>query len=270
MSKLSPESFFLTEDFRIYLKIWAKARGRGEYRKIAQVLGMHSTLISQILNGRKCFTEEQASRLCAYMKLNLLETDYFLKLVQIERAGSEQLKETFLRHLHEIRELAGEVKSWVAQSKTLSVNDRALFYSSWQYGVVRLLTSIEGYRTQEAIATKLNLPISRVQEILDFLVSRGLCVVSKGQYVRTEKNTHIESRSPLAVRHHQNWRAKSVVLHERQVDGDMGFTAPVALSKKDFPKVRVILLKAISEISTLIEDSRAEELAYIGIDWLKL
>ena len=70
-------------DFRPYLRAWARAKGRGEFRKISMALKMHTTLVRQVLNGRKCLTEEQASRLCGYMGLNSLETDYFLKLVQI-------------------------------------------------------------------------------------------------------------------------------------------------------------------------------------------
>jgi hypothetical protein len=48
------------------------------------------------------------------------------------------------------------------------------------------------------------------------------------------------------------------------------FTAPISLSKKDFVKVRSALLDMISEISKIVEKSPCEELAYLGIDWMKL
>lgn len=270
MGKHLPETLFAMDDYRDYVREWARARGRGEFRKISVALGMHTTLVSQIFRGRKCLTEEQASKFCEYMKLNTIESDYFLKLIQIERAGTEQLRLVYKRHLAQLRDLANEVKTRVPSPKALTEADRALFYSSWQYSLVRLLTSMEPYQTVENVARRMNLSISRTQEILSFLTSRGLCQESKGRYVRTEKNTHVEAGSPLAIRHHQNWRAKSVELQERMSSNDLAFTAPVSISREDIPKVRSVLLEAISEISKIVANSEAEEVIYLGIDWLKI
>jgi len=270
MSKLSSEPLFAMTNYRTYLEAWARAKGRGEYRRISETLSMHTTLVSQILNGKKCLTEEQASKLCDYMRLNPLETDYFLKLVQIERAGSEQLKIIYNRHLKQIRNQANEIINRVPESKELTEQDRAIFYSSWHYSIIRLLTMIKGKQTAEEISVYLELPISRVQEILSFLVSRGLCNLVNGRYVRTEQNTHVEARSALATRHHQNWRTKSLELHEKMSSDDLAFTAPISMAKKDISKVRKILLEAILEISNLVEASPSEEVLYLGIDWIKM
>jgi uncharacterized protein (TIGR02147 family) len=205
------------------------------------------------------------------MGLNALETDYFLKLVQIERAGLESLKEVYRRHLEQLRLQANEAKSRVPEAKDLSTQDRAIFYSSWQYSMVRLLTSIERFQTPTEISRYLNLSVSRVGEILDFLTSRGLCKEMRdGKYERTERNTHVEARSPLAVRHHQNWRNKSIELQERMTSNDLAFTAPLSVSQKDAQKVRSVLLDAISEISKIVEKSPAEQVVYLGIDWIKM
>lgn len=270
MGKHQSESIFSLDDFRSYVKAWARARGRGEFRKISQALGMHTTLVSQVLHGRKCLTEEQAVNLCGYMSLNPLETDYFLKLVQLERAGTVHLKNLYQRHLRQIQSQANEVKSRVPESKELSEQDRALFYSSWQYSFVRLLTSIESFQTTEKIAFRLNLSVSRTQEILDFLTSRGLCNEDRGKYRRTGKNTHVESQSPLAVRHHQNWRTKSLELVEMMTPDDLAFTAPVSIAKRDIEKVRSILLETIADVANIVEDSASEEMVYFGIDWIKV
>lgn len=204
------------------------------------------------------------------MGLNHLETDYFLKLVQIERAGSEELKKVFVRHLTQIRLRANEVRARVAETKEITDRERATFYSSWQYSFVRLLTSIDQFQTPEQIAKRLNMSVSRVQEILDFLRSTGLCNESHGKYRRSEKNTHVDASSPLAVRHHQNWRNRAIELQERMTPEDLCFTAPVSLSSKDLSKTKAILLDAISEISKLVAKSPSEEIAYLGIDWIKM
>jgi len=270
MSKQTSGSLFTMTDYRPYVRFWVEARGRGEFRRISQALEIHTTLVSQIFSGRKCLTEEQASKLCGYMGLSPLETDYFMKLVQLERAGTQQLKLIYERHLKQLKTQANEIKARVPETETLSNLDRALFYSSWQYSLVRLLTSIPRFQTKDRIAFQLKISVSRVQEILDFLVSRGLCKETNGKYIRTEKNTHIEASSPLSIRHHQNWRTKSLELQEQMNSEDLVFTAPMSLAAKDLAKVRKILLEAVSEIAKLVDKSAAEEVAYLGIDWFKL
>ncbi len=270
MSKQTTEDFFEMLDYRTYIQSWAKARGRGVFQKMSIALDIHSSLTSQILTGRKSLTEEQAAKLAIYMDLKSLETDYFLKLVQMERAGTTELKMIFSRHLKKIRDQSNEIKTRVPEAKIMSDQDRGLFYSSWQYSLIRLLTSIPRFQNREKIALHLGLSISRVQEILDFLVTRGLCTYEKGCYLRTEINTHIEARSPLSIRHHQNWRAKSFELFEKMTSKDLAFTAPVALSNNDTPKVRKILMDAIEEISKIVANSATDEISYLAIDWIKL
>jgi uncharacterized protein (TIGR02147 family) len=194
-------SLYSMDDFRLYVHGWAKAQGRGEFRRISLALSMHTTLVSQVFSGRKCLSEEQATVLCAYMGLSTIETDYFLTLVLLERAGSEGLKTIFRRHLRQIRDQVREVRSRIPDSKKMSKRESAIFYSSWQYGVVRLLTSIEGFQTVGEIASYLGVSISRATEILEFLTSQRLCERNGNKYIRTAQNTHIEARSPLSIRH---------------------------------------------------------------------
>jgi hypothetical protein len=205
------------------------------------------------------------------MGLNSLETDYFLKLVQIDRAASESLRLVFRRHLEEIKSRASEIKNRVPESAELNEQDRAIYYSSWQLSLVRLLTSIRDFQTVAAISSHTRLTESRVREILEFLTSRGLCAERPdGSIFRTEKNTHVEARSPLAVRHHQNWRVKAMELQERMTSDDLAFTSPISLSENDRLKVRELLLEAIAEIGKIVEKSPAEKVAFLGIDWLKI
>lgn len=64
----------------------------GELRKLAMSLRTSSTVISQVFNGDREFTMEQALDACTYFQLDDLEKEYFLLLVQINRSGSEALQ----------------------------------------------------------------------------------------------------------------------------------------------------------------------------------
>ncbi len=67
-------------------------KGRGEMQRMAYFLNVHPTLISQILRGPRDLSPEQALEFSQYFGLTRSETEYFLTLVEIERAGSLRLK----------------------------------------------------------------------------------------------------------------------------------------------------------------------------------
>ena len=71
--------------------------GRGSVKRMAEALRVHPSLISQVLKGTKEFTAEQANDVAVFLNLNELETECFLCLVDIERAGTSRLK-TFLQN----------------------------------------------------------------------------------------------------------------------------------------------------------------------------
>ena len=81
------------EFLRFYLQNQPK-KGRGGIKKIAELLNIDSSQVSQVLSGKKTFTEEQALKVTHFCNLNELESDYFLCLVKIERAGTTDLKKS--------------------------------------------------------------------------------------------------------------------------------------------------------------------------------
>lgn len=78
--------------------------GHGSIKKMAAALRVHPSLISQVLNGIKDLTSEQANDIAGFFCLSELETEYFLCLVDIERAGTTRLK---VFHQSRLRRLAG-------------------------------------------------------------------------------------------------------------------------------------------------------------------
>lgn len=262
---------FELNDFRDVVRFYAEQKPRGEYRRIAEALRMHTTLLSQIMSGKKCLTVEQAAILCEHINLSNAESDYFLLLVQKERAGNHKLKSIFERHIQSLKSQIKQVRNHVPESVAMTESDRALYYSSWQYALIRLATDIEKFQTADAISRQFSIPLERVNEILDFLKAKKLCQeVKKGHFKRTAKNTHIEAGSSLSVRHHQNWRTQSARLLEKMRDDDLAFTAPISLSTDDRAKIRHLLLDTISKIGKTVQDSEPEEIVYLGIDWLKV
>src|ERR1700758_5240240 len=143
-------SVFSAANYRYFLLERLKAmpkEGSGQVARIAKVLQMHPTRLSQVLHGHVNLTMEQAGRLAHHLGLSSLETEFFLALIQLERAGTEELRAIFRGQLKRLKEQSKELKHRVPKDIALSENQKAVFYSSWAYSAVRLATSIESLQS---------------------------------------------------------------------------------------------------------------------------
>jgi uncharacterized protein (TIGR02147 family) len=245
-------------------------QGRGQFRQIALHLRIHTTMVSQVFRGSRDLSPEQGCELAEYLGLSELEADYFLRLIEKNRAGTEKLRARLSKELAAIREKALQLQHRLPAGKKLDERDRAVFYSQWYYQAIRLLTSIPGAQKPEVIARSLNLPLGRVREVLAFLVAVGLCTETNDVYQMGAARTHIEKASPLASRHHTNWRLKAIEHFEHVGANELAFTAPMTLSESDASQVHKRLIEFIEWATALATQSSSESLYCFNVDWFGL
>ena len=106
-------------------------RGRGQFRKMSEYLNVHTTLVSQIFKGIKDLTLEQACGVADFFGLSELETEYFISLVQLERAGSERYREILRKQIAELKDKAQDLSRRLPPAQILSEENKAIFYSNW-------------------------------------------------------------------------------------------------------------------------------------------
>ena len=85
----------------------------------------------------------------------------------------------------------------------------------------------------------LTLSKKRTQEIIDFLLSAQLIQKNENRFTLGTQQTHVEKGSPYLMRHHLNWRMKSLGRSENLSDQEMQFTSPVSVSVKEFEEQSV-------------------------------
>lgn len=266
-------SLFNYIDYRKFLNERLKhmpKRGHGQMRKLAAFLNVHTTLTSQIFSGSKDFTLEQASLTAEFFGLNELETEYFLTLVQLSRAGNESLKKNLKKQISNIQKKAAELVNRVPVKATLTEEQRAIFYSDWTYTTIGQLVAIKGLNTIDAISDYLDMPRNQVSKVLEFLVQSGLCLEEKGNYKIGPTRTHVESTSPWVRIHHINWRQKAIEQISREYPTKLHYTCPVTLSKSDANKIREMIIKFVESINGVVDPSESQELHCINIDWFKI
>jgi uncharacterized protein (TIGR02147 family) len=264
------KSLFFYEDYRAYLreKIQSLPKdGHGVVGKLAVHMGVHPSLVSQILKGDKQLSPDQAFALTEFFALSSLESEYFLQLVQLERAGSPKLRAFLSTKLELIREQSSQLSKRLESEKTLSENAKGIFYSDWTYSAVRQLTAIGRFQSVEAIARALSLPAKEIRRVLDFLVEHGLCKEEKGLFTVGPQSTHLPASSPWVQVHHRNWREQAIGAVKRPDPEALFYTCPLTMGEADAPKVRELAIRFIEEVNKVVDPSPSERLYCLNIDW---
>src|SRR4051812_16967808 len=101
---LSPFDF---DQYKSFISAWIAAQpnnGHGSKASIAREAQCQTAYISQVVLGNANLSLEQAERLSGLFQLTDDETEYFLLLLQKDRAGTERLRRHFSKQLARIRE----------------------------------------------------------------------------------------------------------------------------------------------------------------------
>src|SRR5213595_3742322 len=96
MEFLMKKDTFEYVDYRSYVSDLLASqpkKGHGFRSKLATVIGCRPAYITLVLKGQANLSLEQADLLCAHFGLTSEEADFFLLLVQFERAGSASLRQ---------------------------------------------------------------------------------------------------------------------------------------------------------------------------------
>jgi len=265
-------SLFEFIDYREFIKKRFQEmpkKGYGQAHKLSVFLGVHTTLVSQILKGIKTFTLEQASEVCSFFGFSELESDYFLLLVQLDRAGSELLRTNLKRQVETSRKKSLELVQRLKPAQKLSEEMRAIFYSDWTYSAVRQLSALEGIHNLDSISDYFGISKKQTKSIIDMLLKAELIKEEKGNIRIGPSTTHLEVGSPWVRVHHLNWRQKAI---ESMKDDDVAklhYTSPLTISKHDAVRIREMIIQFLEEVDKVIDPSPSEELRCLNIDWFK-
>lgn len=264
---------FNYENYKAYVNDWIKNQpndGYGMYRKLAKILRLAPVTVSQIFKGKRELPIESAITLAQFLKLNHLEKKYLILLIQKARSGSFELTQYLEDEIQNLRYEADSLKSVTPTEISLSEPELARFHSSWVYSAARQLTAIEKFQNVKNLSRALQLSEENTQEILKFLVSTGLCHFNENKYSPGVRHTHLPEGSPYIIHRQTSWRLKGIERMPFTSSDELFYTSCITMSKDDVPKVRKQLVKAISAIRDIVDNSESQELVCLNIDWFNL
>ncbi len=267
------QSVFEYESYKTYLLDRIKtspSAGRGLRRRMAEAMNCQVAYVSHILAGDRHLSPEQAEALTRFFALRADEAEFFVLLVEHNRAGTRELGAFLQRQLQKRREEFQHLKNRVSLRGKIAVEDQTTYYSSWHFQAVRMLLTIPQFKSATAIAERLRLPIERVTEILTFFLEKGLACETTSGYETVEADIHLGNDSPLINKLHSNWRIQTLQSLDRKNSDDLHYSGAVTLAHGDFQKVREVWMKAILASHKLVRASKEQRLCVLAADFYEL
>ena len=266
-------SLFEYTHYKAFLNALIAAKpngGRGQRKLLAEAIGCQVAYITHVLSGENHFSLEQAEASARYFSLSREETEFFLLLVQQNRAGTVSLRKLFDSQLEERRQKNQLLKTRLKITESLSREDQAIYYGSWHFAAIHVLLTIPEFRSVEEISARLKLKPKRVLEVLEFLAAQGLVKKELGHYKTIAPFLHLESDSPLIPRHHTNWRLRSIDSFDEVAPEELHYSLAFTIARSDIPKVREVLTQALESCAKIIRPSKEEELVSLCVDLFKV
>ncbi len=266
------DSIFNYDTYVEYLKFISGGKARsGFWASVAKAADVNSAFISQIVTGKKHLSLEQAEKISRFLNLTNVETEYFLILIQKDRAGTHQLKKFFEKKILDFKEkYQSNIKSRLENFEELSESEQAAYYSHWIYSAVHIAITIPSLRNAKSISEFMNYDKNLIADALEYLNLVGLVKNNNGEYLPTKKMVHLSRQSNLIRQHHVNWRLKALNTIEFLKDENIHYSVVVSLSEKDFHLFKEKLIKLIKEFMSTVKDSPEEILSAFNFDFFKL
>lgn len=265
-------TIFEFDNYKSFIK--AKIAGnkteRAYQSKLAEAIGCQKSFFSQVLGGEPHLTPDHAAKLCRFWEFTTEESNYFLNLVLLNRAGSPELRSLLASQM---RELKNRRQNLTEKIRWPTISERPgddLYYTSWYWGAIHMLVSVPKYQTAESIARRLLLPVDTVEAALKWLSERGLIKKGKSGFEVARNLTYLPNTSPMIEMHHFNWRQRALGNIQRQDTSALHYSAAFALSVDDFNEIKEVIVNFIERLNQKIEPSPCEDVACFNCDLFKV
>jgi uncharacterized protein (TIGR02147 family) len=253
---------FTFDSYKEFLRAYIKANKRpGLIAELASAAQCDRSYMSQALNSKIQLTPDHALALADYFRFEPKAEAFFLLLVLRERAATLTAKQKMSKRIQLERAahltVSERVKN-VNKAGELSHEQKEIYYSSWHYSAVHVLTRVKEFQSLEAIAQNLNLSQKKTAEILAKLGDMRLVKRNGPRWEHVSGDLHIPRGSVYNMNNHLNWRMRAV--EQSNTAESLHYTNILSCSAKDAEHLKRMLLDYISEQRKIVKDSADENL----------
>lgn len=275
MAKPQKFSVFVYRDYKeIMQELLMAADQRGQMSMAARSLGCQRSYLSRVLAENMHLTPDHAYKLCQFWRFNEDERNYFLTLVDYQRAGDNEYRQ-YLKNKIQQMIAKNEMIAERTNRKNLSVDSMQVeYFSNWLFSAIHFLTSIPQYQSFETLCQRLMCPPEVMKTYLEKLTEQGLIEKKedkgKTKWIYRSGEFHVAKDSPLVLLHHQNWRNRAILDAQGFNQSHLHYTNIQTVSLKDFEVIKELMLRFISDASFIAGPSKPEEAICINCDIFRI
>lgn len=264
---------FDSSSYKTYINTWILSqpkKGHGVRSVIAKQADCNAAYVTQVLSGEAHFSLEQAEKLRPLLGLNAEETDFFLLLVEKDRAGTANLKKFFNEKIDKILNDRRRLENRIKNDHQLGPERQLRYFSTWVYSAVHMALTVARMKDSRIVAQQLGIDEVEAKEIIQFLLDSGILVLEKGAYQTGKTRFHLPHDSDLILRHHTNWRLQALKAFDKKTESNLHYSSVISISQEDFQKIRGQLVDMIEKTKRVIKISPEETVVSFCLDFFKI
>ena len=265
-------SIFAFKHYKPFLANYIKTnKYKGLISQLAQACGCDRTYISQVLNGKADLLPDHVVKLCDFLNLTEIESEYFLNLLLQDRATTPAARHFFENKINKIKNSSDELSKKIENkndASEISEVHKNLYYSNWLFPLIHTLTSINQYQTVDSISKKISCTENVVVTVLKTLVKLNLVTSVNGKFVHSGLSLYLKREASQIYSFHLQARLESVRRsYEKQ---DIHFTNVFSVSTNDVGKLRDQIVNLIENHRKTVHESGAETVGVFNCDFFTL
>ncbi len=263
---MTKNSLFEYTDYRAFLRAHAedrkKANPRWSYSLWAKRLGLAGTApLTMILNGQRQAGPKLAEKMVHYFEFNARQREYFLDLVNLQKAGSDSSLSVLL--MEKLKKNNPQREFKLLDSQTFEA------ISSWQHYAVREMTQLPDFQEDSNwISERLRVKItprevSKAIETLERLKLLARNAQNKLRPTQAEIQTTQDVSSEAIKRFHEQTldlakaSIREVPVSQREVGA-----VTLTVSSSKIQKAKDLIRKFQDEFTALIEEPSLGDSTY--------
>lgn len=242
---------------------------RGAVKSLAAHLKCHPTFISQSLRGKAYFSHEQAVRFCSFAKLPAEESEFFIDLLNRDRAATIETRFHFQQVLDRKLRERNNLQKRASLKTPLSQENEILYFQNWLHPLVHAALNLPQHNQVKVLAKTLGISQAQIRSSLELLASIGLAKKEKDNWSATKEVLHVGKDSPLNRNFHAGLRMKtaSALMEGGRTEEHTHFSSIFCISHKDAQKFRNTLLDCLKDLRQKMVESDPERIYTLCLDY---
>ncbi len=260
------KALFQYKNYRELIKSLALNNGL-KLKDMAEATECSHSYLSQVLTAEKAnLNKDQAFKLALKFRLDSKETAFFLLLVDLANAGTNELKVHLEKELEDYYDKGLSPEQATFENLVEYQQDIiAEYYSNYLMIATHIATACVQFQTLESLCLRFRTSKTEMQEVLGFLLENQFVFKKSEKFIYQGFSTHLKKESAVYKSYHHSLRVNALLKNQKY---NYNYSSLFALEKKDAQEIKSMLFELIQKKEKLTKQSGSEDVYLLCVDFL--